>query len=244
MSEVDLQQRPASPSVTTLDPQRALFRALFCLFAVVALTVVSGYRACAQDDPSSMAGFNADNTVRGTVTASGPNNFTIRTDDGVVYKVLYSVNSRVMADRGPAKPADIHVGDMLLASGNVDNKAKTVGAAVLIGIDAEQVRKAREGLGKTWTAGRITAIDLGDVPRITLDRLDGVKQTLQVDENTSFKHHHESITLDDIKAGDSLRADGHLEGKIFVATNVFIFNPGEHGELQSSGERSHGERQP
>ena len=201
----------------------------------------------AQDDSSTWPGFNDSNTIRGTVTASGLNTFTIRTDDGVSYKVLYSVNSRVLANRGPAKPADIHTGDMLIATGNVDTGAKTVGAAVLIGIDAEEVKKARAGLGKTWTAGKITAIEMGDEPRITLDRLDGARQTFSVDENTSFKHHHESITLADIKTGESLRAEGHLSGKTFVATNVYLFRAGEHGDSDPSSPepgRSHGDRQP
>jgi hypothetical protein len=204
-------------------------------------------RAGAQDDSGNWPGFNDSNTIRGTVTAAGPSTFTVRTDDGVIYKVLYSVNSRVIADRGPAKVTDIHTGDMLIATGNVDTSTKTVGAAVLIGIDAEEVRKARAGLGKTWTAGKITSIDLGDVPHITLDRLDGAKQTFSVDENTSFKHRHESITLADIKAGESLRAEGHLAGKIFLATNVYLFKAGEHSDTDpssSSSGRSHGDRQP
>ena len=185
----------------------------------------------AQEEGSGWVGFNPDNTVRGTVTAGGSNTFTIRTDEGVVFKVLYSVNSRIMADRGPAKAADIHTGDMLIATGNVDNAAKTVGAAVLIGVPAEEVRKMREGLGKTWTAGRITAVAIGDTPRITLARLDGANQTIDVDENTSFKRHHESITMADIKAGENLRADGHLVGKTFLAETVNVFMPGDRGEM-------------
>jgi len=183
----------------------------------------------AQDDPGNFPGINAGNTVRGTVTASSPNAFSIRTDEGETWKVLYSANSRIVKDRGPVKPTDIHAGDMLIATGNVDTKAHTVGAALLFSLDADDVRKAREGLGKTWTAGKVKAVDLGDTPKITLDRLDGVTQTFFVDENTSFQHRHESITLADIKAGDSVRAEGHLSGKLFLATSVHLFIPGEHG---------------
>ncbi len=216
------------------------------LFAFVLLSVPI---LCAQDDSNggNWPGFNDANTIRGTVTAAGPSTYTLRTDDGITYKVLYSVNSRVMANRGPAKPTDIHVGDMLIATGNVDSQARTVGAAILIGIDAEEVRKARAGLGKTWTAGKITAVNLGDEPSITLDRLDGAKQTFVIDENTSFKHHRESITLADIKAGESLRAEGHLSGKTFLATNVYLFRAGEHsdGDPSDSGPaHRQGERQP
>jgi hypothetical protein len=189
----------------------------------------------AQDDNSGWPGFNPDNTIRGTVTAEGVNTFTIRTEDGTFYKVLYSVNSRIMANRGPAKAADIHTGDMLIATGNLDNKAKTVGAAILIGVSADEVKKAREGLGKTWTAGKITSIAMSDTPKITLARLDGVNQTIEVDENTSFRRHHESITMADIKEGESLRADGNLVGKTFFASTVNVFVAGEHGGMPGSG---------
>ncbi len=199
-------------------------------FALVTLTPAS-----AQDDTTGWPGFNTDNTIRGTVTAEAPNTFTIRTDEGVVYKVLYSVNSRFMANRGPAKSTDIHTGDMLIATGNLDNKAKTIGAAVLIGVGAEEVKKAREGLGKTWTAGRITAITMSDSPRITLARLDGVNQTIEVDENTSFKRRKESITLADIKTGEGLHADGRLNGKTFLAATVVVFTPGEHPGMPGTG---------
>ncbi len=210
--------------MTSKSVRRRSLRAAVCLLMAAAASF-----APAQDDPGSFPGFTPENTVRGTVTATAPNAFTIRTDEGEIYKVLYSVNSRIVKDRGPAKASDIHTGDMIIATGNLDAKARTVGAAILLGVDAEEVKKAREGLGKTWTAGKVTAIHLGDVPTITLERLDGAKQTFAVDENTSFQHRHESITLGDIKAGDSLRADGHLSGKLFLATSVHLYTPGEHG---------------
>ncbi len=197
--------------------------------------------AHAQDDTTGWPGFNADNTVRGTVTTAAPSTFTIRTDDGASYKVLYSVNSRFLIDRGPAKAADIHQGDMLIAVGDLDTSAKTIGAAVLIGVSAEAVRKAREGLGKTWTAGKITSIAIADEPKIALARLDGVAQTIEVDENTSFKRHHDSITMADIKVGEGLHADGHLVGKIFLATTVNVFAPGEHAATPSEHTATPGE---
>ena len=222
-----LHERPVRiPAISMKATSQLRRKLLLSLAGAVACLI-----AAAQDDSSGWVGFNPDNTIRGTVTAGGAGTFTIRTDEGAVYKVLYSVNSRIMANRGPAKAADIHTGDMLIATGNVDNAAKTVGAAVLIGVPADEVRKMREGLGKTWTAGKITAVAMDDTPRITLARLDGANQTIDVDENTSFKRHHESITMADIKAGESLRADGHLVGKTFLAETVSVFMPGERGEM-------------
>ena len=75
--------------------------------------------------------FGKGNGVRGTVTAAAADSFTIHTDEGDTYKVFYSPNTRLMKDRQPIEAADIHVGDMLMAGGMVDAKAKTVGAVLL-----------------------------------------------------------------------------------------------------------------
>ena len=90
--------------------------------------------------------FGKGNGVRGTVTAAAADSFTIHTDEGDTYKVFYSPNTRLMKDRQPIEAADIHVGDMLMAGGLVDAKAKTVGAVLLYDIDAQEVRKARARL--------------------------------------------------------------------------------------------------
>jgi hypothetical protein len=208
---------------------------LSLLLAATLAFALGAAHAQDEDEATGWPGFNADNTIRGTVISAAPNTFNIRTDDGATYKVLYSVNSRIMANRGPGKAADIHTGDMLIATGNLDNKAKTIGAAVLIGVGADEVKKARDGLGKTWTAGRITAVSMSDAPKITLSRLDGINQTIAVDENTSFKRHHESITMADIKAGEGLRAEGHLVGKAFLAATVNVFTPGHYDGMPGTG---------
>jgi hypothetical protein len=167
--------------------------------------------------------FGAGNGVRGTVTAAAAGSFTIHTDEGETYKVLYSPNTRLMKDRQPIAASDIHVGDMLMAGGLVDAKAKTVGAVLLYDIDAEEVRKARAGFGKTWVMGKVTAIH---ELRITIERA-GDKQTqiVSVDENTSFRKHREDVTLADVKVGDVISADGALHAETFLATNLRIMNP-------------------
>lgn len=168
--------------------------------------------------------FGRGNGVRGTVTAAGANSFTIRTDDGNTYQVLYSPNTRLMKDRQPITPADVHVGDMLMAGGLVDAKAKTVGAVFVVDIDANEVRNARAAFGKTWVVGKVTAIhDL----KITIERA-GDKQTqiLAVDENTSFRERREDVTLADVKVGDMISAQGALHDDTFLATTLRIMPPG------------------
>ena len=169
-------------------------------------------------------GFGRGNGVRGTVTAAGANSFTIRTEEGDTYQVLYSVNTRLMKDRQPITAAEIHVGDMLMAGGQVDPKARTVGAVFLFDIDANEVRTVRAGFGKTWTAGKVTAIhDL----KITIERInDKQTQVVAVDENTSFRKRREDVTLADIKVGDFISAQGALQANTFLAATLRIMTPG------------------
>jgi hypothetical protein len=164
--------------------------------------------------------------VGGTVTAISGTTITVKTEDGDTYQILTSANSHIMkrVDRqpDPVKITDIHVGDVVTASGEIDAKAKTVGAVfvmVLTPEQAAQAKKMRDDFGKTWTAGEVTALKDLD---ITIKRRDGVTQTVSVDENTSFKKRDDSITLADIQVGDMLRATGALKGTSFLAATVNV----------------------
>src|SRR5271170_5749620 len=172
--------------------------------------------------------FGRGNGVRGTVTAFAADRFTIRTEEGDTYQVFYSPNTRLMKDRQPIEAADVHVGDMLMAGGLVDAKARTVGAVLVIDIDAKEVQQARAAFGKTWVMGKVTAIhDL----KITIERA-GDKQTqvVAVDENTSFRKRREDVTLADVKVGDTISAQGALHADTFLATTLRIMPPRVPGQ--------------
>jgi hypothetical protein len=176
----------------------------------------------------------------GVVTAISGSTITVKTEEGDTYQVLTGANSRIMKNREPIKIADIHVGDALMAGGELDAKAKTIGAvfvAVLTPEQAAQARKMRDEYGKTWTAGEVTAIKDTD---IIVKRRDGVAQTISVDENTSFKKRADSITLADIQVGDRLMAQGALKNGAFFATTVSIRPPGQPGEGRGNGRESGG----
>ena len=60
------------------------------------------------------------------------------------------------------KSGDIKAGDVIAANGEVDAEAKSVGAVVVMLIDPERARQMREmeaNFGKTWLAGRVTAMN-------------------------------------------------------------------------------------
>lgn len=124
--------------------------------------------------------------VRGTVTAATADHLTVKTDAGEVYQIALSANTRLTKERQPVKVGDIKVGDGVGAMGVLDPATKTVHAVFVAVVDAEQVKKARENMGKTYITGKVTAIDM-DALKITVMRPDNVSQVIGVDEQTSFK---------------------------------------------------------
>jgi Domain of unknown function (DUF5666) len=173
-----------------------------------------------------MGGAFGEHGVRGTVTAISGDNITVKTETGDIYKVETGPNTRFRKQRDQIKISDIHVGDMIGAAGDKDDKAKTLGAMIVMLIDKEQYEKARADFGKTWTAGAIQSID---ETKITVKRPDNVVQTIVVDENTSFRKRRDSITLADIKVGDNITAQGSLQNGNFLATVLNVGGPGGPG---------------
>jgi hypothetical protein len=159
---------------------------LFLAAVVVALPVV----VVAQDGQDGQrpggAAFAGGQMVRGTVTAATADTLTVKTDAGETYQVAVSANTRMNKDRQPVKVADIKVGDGVGAMGVLDPATKTVHAVFVTVIDAEQLKKARENMGKTYITGKVTAIDM-DALKLTVMRPDNVSQVIGVDEQTSFK---------------------------------------------------------
>jgi hypothetical protein len=184
------------------------------------------------------------NNAHGKVTAVSGTEITIKDEQGQVYKVETGPNTHIRKDREEAKIADIHVGDTIVAGGNLDDQAKTVGAMfvmVLTPDQAAQMEKMRAEYGKTWTAGKITAIkDL----TVTIERPDKVTQTIAVDENTTFhkgaRGNATDITFPDIKVGDMVNARGAVQGVNFLATNLTVMEPREGGGQGRFGNRPQG----
>ncbi|MCU1249332.1 MAG: hypothetical protein JWQ49_2361 [Edaphobacter sp.] len=159
---------------------------LLLIVAVVVLPTT----ALAQDEQDGprqggMA-FAGGQMVRGTVTATSADHLTVKTEAGEIYQVALSANTRLSKDRQPVKVADIKIGDAVGAMGVLDTSTKTVHAVFVGVMDAEQVKKARENMGKTYITGKVTAIDM-DALKLTVMRPDGVSQVIGVDEQTSFK---------------------------------------------------------
>jgi hypothetical protein len=190
----------------------------------------------------------------GTVTEVAADHYTIKTEVGDQYVVHYSVNTRMLkqpagrprrteGDEGertppqPIKSTDIKVGDVIAASGEVDANAKSIGAVFVMQLDPERVKEMRAmeaNFGKTWLAGRVTAIN---EVKVTLQGgPDNASHSFVADENTTFRKRREPITLADIQVGDMVRVDGAVKDGSFIATTVAVMTP------QPSGGPNHGAR--
>lgn len=189
--------------------------------------------------------FAGGQMVRGVVTAVAGNRLTVDTQEGEVYQVVISDNTRVTKERQPMKVADIKVGDGVGAMGVLDAPTKTIHAVFVGVIDAAQVQKEKEDLGKKYIAGKVTAVDM-DALKITVLRPDGVTQVIGVDEGTSFRRggrrmmammngsgpveaggqspnaNDDSITLADVKVGDRVMGPGSLKNGVFVPTMLGV----------------------
>ena len=216
--------------------------------AALGMVLACGFAAQARSQDEGMGGgaFAGGQIVRGTVTAVAGEKLTIKTEQGDVYQVVTTTNTRVMQGRQPVKVGAIAVGSGVGAMGLLDAPSKTVHAMMVMVVDPEQVKKAREGMGKVYIAGKVTKIE---ETTLTIARTDGVVQTIEVDEGTSFKRavrdrsaegqsegggigayagslKSESITLPDIKVGDQVAGQGALKNGVFVPKELSVLPPG------------------
>jgi hypothetical protein len=196
-------------------------------------------------------GFMGGRGVVGTVTEVAPDHYTVKNQSGEIYIVHYSANTHIVKQpahrpapggmRTPPeeiKPTDIKVGDAIMAQGEVDPAAKSVGALVVVKIDPERAREMREmraNFGKTWLMGRVTAIQ---DTKITLQSpVDNAQHTFAVDENTSFRKRREPVTLADVEVGSNVRVQGAVKEGEFVAStvNVMAMPPARGGPIKPQG---------
>ncbi|HEU5458246.1 MAG TPA: DUF5666 domain-containing protein [Terracidiphilus sp.] len=177
--------------------------------------------------------------LMGTVTAVTADHYSIRTETGEVFTVFFSVNTRIVKQRlrpqgananedqpasgGPEfiKASDIKIGDVIAAGGQLDKAAKSLGAVFIVQLDPQRARQMQQleaDYGKTWLMGRVTAID---GVKVTLEGIrDKTAYSFTADENTTFRHRREPITLADIHLGDLVRVEGAIKDGVFLATTV------------------------
>jgi hypothetical protein len=216
---------------------------------VAAAAVAQGPQQPAPGQRGQRGQFAGMQRVSGEVTAVNGSTLTIKSEDGTTVQVTVTDNTRIMKGRGETvKAADIKVGDGLVAMGNLDASNKTLHAAMIMATDAATLKQMKDNLGKTYITGKVTAIDV-DNAKMTVERPDKVAQTIGFDETTSFRRGRgamlggigsgngnsiatsppdsgESITLADIKVGDTVTGQGSLKSGVFVPTQLMVATPG------------------
>lgn len=224
-------------------PLRALATAALLLIPIAS-------HAQAQGDAPQFA-MGSGRMVRGTITAVTPEKLTLKTEQGDTYFVALTPNTQLRHGRDQLKLADVHPGDGAGAMGEIDQPNKTVHALFVGIVTADDLKKAREAMGKTFISGTVTSLD---DTKITILRTDKVTQTIQVDEDTSFRRGGrglqmmlgengaapnprpnrpenpgqqagESITLADIKVGDLVAGPGTLKNGTFTPTQLGVTDP-------------------
>jgi hypothetical protein len=215
------------------------------LTAALGLTIALGAgTARAQQDRPDRSQYAGMEHIGGEVAAVNGMNLTVKTEDDKMVQIVTTTNTRVMRGRGNAvKIGDLKVGDGVMAIGNLDGPNGTMHAAMVFATDAAQLKAMKENLGKTYIAGKVTAIDTGNAT-ITIERPDHVVQTIGLDETTSFRKVHgrgvgsgapgaggppepgavagESITLADIQVGDRVTGQGALKSGVFVPLQLTV----------------------
>ena len=174
----------------------------------------------AQARPNQRGGETQFSGVMGTITAIDKNQLSLKSLDGKPVTVNLSADTQYRKERQPATLAGFKVGDKVMVGGDPAGENVWNARFVATRSTAHQ-EMTREVLGRRFIAGEIKTIE---GTRLTILRADGATQTIEVDENTSFRKQDESITLADFKPGDRVFIRGELKNGTFVAT---VLNAGD-----------------
>ncbi len=169
--------------------------------------------------------------VGGEITEIRADGFTLQTFQGKTENVKVTDSTQYWKNQQSGKLDDFKVGDSVMVAG----KPADGGWVAERVIDrSEQMKRFKEGLGKEFVTGEVTAIN---DTKVTVLRPDQQTQTFEVDENTSFRKQRENITLADIKPGDRIFARGQLKDNVFVASEVSVGGPGGPGPMMMERRR-------
>lgn len=187
------------------NADRRLRARLLAAVCLLMLGSAAGSLSAQEDSEFDIAGMQA---IRGTVARVAGSQVYVKARSGVVYQVETGANTHFVKDGAGAPANSAHAGDTVLAGGELDAKKHTLGAVFVAVVDAAELAELDERQaqwGKTWLAGTVTA---KRGTSLVIKRPDGVVNTVMVDEDTSFRKRHQSITLPEIQVGDGMTATG------------------------------------
>jgi Domain of unknown function (DUF5666) len=173
--------------------------------------------------------------VMGEVVSVGSDQIVVKPENGQQVTVKLGSDTRIRKNRQEAKLSDFKAGEHVMAVGKFGSDKTTLTAIGVMGGEMrgfgaagappsiEEMQKM--GLGTKFIAGEVKAIQ---DTKLTILRPDGQTQTIEVDENTSFRTGRggESGTLADIKVGDRVMGRGEMKDGVFVPQNLRVGGPG------------------
>lgn len=225
------------------------------VLGMICCALIVGVGAYAQDDAAQQRGARrggrsmmaGGQRVMGAVEAVDASSLKVKDEEGNIWTVDVTENTRVLKQREPAKFADIAKGQAVMVAGKVEPGTKEIHAMFVSMLSSEQAQRMaamadrmKENLGKTFLMGRITKID---ETKLTIKRPDGVEQVAAVDENTSIRKggrmrppmgegaapataaapsQGEPITLADVKVGDGVNGPGEVKDGVFLFKELHV----------------------
>lgn len=212
---------------------------------------------------------NEGRALLGTVSAVSADHFAVKTEKGVHADVYFSANTRILEQELPAKagvPVDclamaeagqmegtlqpvkavaIQRRDVIVAGGRVDAKTGQVGAVVIAKLDPVCARQAKERAkeyGKTWLAGRVTAIA---GKRVTLETvMDPAPASFTITDATVVKRQQMVVPVSAMQVGDLLRVDGARRHGEFAAHSIVLMERSHYPRPHGGPVLPHGSEPP
>jgi hypothetical protein len=204
--------------------------ARFCLLTL-ALTVCFASAQQTQPDQAGRQhrgpGGRDFRGVVGQITEMSGSTLKLKLPDGSTGTVDVTSDTRFRKEQQDAKLSDFKVGDNVMVRGESTGEnawtARMIGSAPSQAQMQAMQQRMKDAMGKTMVVGEVKSID---APKLAILRSDGVQQTIEADESTSFRRgREESITLPDIKVGDTVFARGELKNGTFVPTAINVVDP-------------------
>ncbi len=158
----------------------------------------------------------------GTITAIDGQTIKIKTMNGGEATIKVTDQTKFSKERQEAKLADFKVGDTIAVRGEAAGENTYTAQQIFYAPPGGMMMRMAEGLGKEFIVGKVEKID---ELKLTIARPDGQTQVIEVDENTSFKKQGESVTLADIKVGDTVMGRGALKNGTFVPATLNVGLP-------------------
>ncbi|MGH9606214.1 MAG: DUF5666 domain-containing protein [Terracidiphilus sp.] len=159
-----------------------------CLAVVLLAPIATVLRA--QNAPPGAPrriGVGTIHGMAGLVQSVTPSQILFTVEEHVTFAANVSAATQFIQDGQPATLSDIQPGGWIFVNGDFDLAAHTVSAGnirLTPPLNARPLQRLFDTFGTSWTAGTITALRGAS---ITVQHMDGSAQTLDTDQNTSYR---------------------------------------------------------